>query len=197
MRNDNRFESNIAVVNFSYFIPSVIRKELEEALNTHEIKLLFYDGKQNSIQMSLFQTVIIYINGHLTELFICGFLAPAAYDTLKKVILFVAKSISGFIRKLGKDETFPSMKMKVGNAEIIIPIPSNLSDEQFSTYMSTLQNTLKTFSDNEARKVGRYDIFIVEYKDKAEKMSIKSISQYGAERAAEQRSVKDYKGNNT
>ena len=190
MHYDNKFESNISVVNVSYFIPLESRKELEQALSSHEIGLLFYEQRQNSIQASLFQTIIVYVNEHLTELLIYGILAPTAYDTLKKAIHFVAKSISGFIRKRDKDETDPSMKFKIGNAEVIAPIPSNLSDEQFSSYMDTLKNTLKRLSDNEARKVERYDRFIVEYDRKTENLYIKTVSQYGSERAAEQRRAK-------
>ena len=82
------------------------------------------------------------------------------------------------------------MKMRIGNAEVVAPIPSNLSDEQFSIYMNTLQSTLKTFSENEARRVERYNCFIVEYDRNTESIHVTSISQYGRERTAEQRKAK-------
>ena len=71
MHDDDRFESSISVINVSYFIPLERRKELEQELRNHEIGLRFIEQRHDSVQASLFQTIIIYVNEHLTELFIC------------------------------------------------------------------------------------------------------------------------------
>lgn len=191
MLNGDKFESEISAVNVSYFMPNEKREELKKALSNHEINMLFREQRHDSVQASLFQTIVLYINEHLTELFICGLLAPAAYDIVKTTILYIAKSISKLIQKPGKDETYPSMKLNIGNAEIIAPIPTNLNEEQFTSYMDTLKSSLKTLSDNEVRKTERYNMFIVEYSNETEKICVKTVSQYGMERAKEQQKSKE------
>jgi hypothetical protein len=127
----------------------------------------------------------------LTELFVCSLLAPAAYDIIKTIISRIAKCVTGFFRiRDTKEAKYPHMKMKIGNAKIIAPIPCDLSDKQFSNYMNTLQGTLKTLSDNEVPKIEKYDCFIVEYSEyKIDRQN--SNSQYGLECAAEQRRRKE------
>ncbi|HCX79664.1 MAG TPA: hypothetical protein DG577_09650 [Firmicutes bacterium] len=187
---DEKFESGISARNVSHFLPPEERKALEEELNRHGIGLVFFE--QRSAQASIFKTIVVYLNEHLTELFITGLLAPAAYDAIKTTLLCLTKHIAIFFRKHGKkEETYPNMRITIGKAEVIAPIPSNLNEKQFSAYLTILQSTLKELSNNVVPKIKKYECFIVEYNDATTKLSMKTVTKYGMERVAKQRNAKD------
>ncbi len=186
MFGDDEFESRLIAVNASFLMPPEEQKHLEKELNAHEIGLLF--DEQRGVQASIFDTIVIYVNTHLTELLVCGLLLPAAYDLVKKVILCIGKyTASHFKKRSRKPDEYPSMRMNIGKAEIIAPIPSDLSNEQFSVYMDTLQYALKTLADNEIPKIESYECFIVEYDNENTQLNVKTYHQYGMEQVVEQR----------
>jgi hypothetical protein len=192
MKYDKHFDCNIIVKNTSCIIPSEQRIEFEEALKRYEIGLLFHEERY---LQALFSTVCFYINAHLTELFICGLLAPAAYDVFKSTIFAISKRIMSFLKNHKNKEENPGIQLKIGKAEIIVPIPNNLSDEQFSIYMDSVRELSKSFIDSEPKIRETFSCFIMEYNDETSYLSIKTINQYGMERIAEQRKANNQNTN--
>lgn len=185
MWHNNKYESGIVAENLSFGLSSAEIEEIERKLNEHEIGLLFIEKR--GVQSSIFNTLYIYINAHLTELIVASLLAPAAYDAIKYTISFLIEKVKCFFRKADESKPIVSLKLNIGKAEIIAPIPSNLNDEQFSYYMDMLQNSLVEIASIQNSNEKKYEYFVVEYSDDQKSLKIKTVTEYGAERAAEQR----------
>lgn len=181
---DEKYENNIMLENISMLFSNEERDSIVQAFDEQEIGVLFFEKRD--IQNTVFDTVMIYINSNLTDLIIAGLLAPTAYDLLKKMILFVGRKISAFVFRTKKDEPAISLKMKSGDAEIIAPIPTNLSDEQFEMYFNMLQKSLSEASEPKLKKVTKYECFIAECDEKMEKVVVKTIHEYGYEQVQKQ-----------
>lgn len=182
---DEKYENNIMLENISFLFSSEERDSIEKAFDEQEIGILFFEKR--GIQNSIFDTAMIYINSNLTDLIIAGLLAPAAYDLLKNTILFVGRKISAFVHRAKKDEPVISLKMKSGDAEIIAPIPTNLSNEQFQIYMDMLQKALLEANEPKLKKVTKYECFVAECDEKMEKVIVKTMLEYGHEQVQKQR----------
>ena len=126
---DEKYKSGIMLENVSMLFLEDERKQFEEKLNEQNIGVLFLEKR--SIQNSIFQAISIYINENLTGLFIAGLLAPATYDAIKTAFLYVIKKIKTWILKTKKETPVACLHFKTGEAEIIAPIPNDLTDEQF------------------------------------------------------------------
>jgi len=183
------YKSAIGVENFPFFMLDEFdekRNELENLLKEHQIELVFIEKRSGPIA-SVFQAIPILINEHLTELIIAGLLFPAAYDAIKFTILRLVKGIRQgfFLASSGKTvDASAKLKMNVGNAEILAPIPSDLTDEQFAKYMDMLPKALAELKCNQIPNVERYECFIIEYDD--EKLRTITMTQYARERWEEQ-----------
>jgi len=188
MWHDEKYKSGITAENLSSGLSSNEMEEMERELNSYDIGLAFVETR--AIRASAFESLFIFINEHLTELIITGLLAPTAYDIIKSTVLLITRKSKGFIMKSNRNEPkecSKSLRLRVGEAEIIAPIPGGLSDDQFSKYMDMLRDSLAPFATTQAPKIERYEIFLAEYSDECSSIHIKTIIEYGNERIAEQR----------
>lgn len=149
--------------------------ELHEKFKEQGMDLLA--TKSNGPKASL-NDINIFISQNTTELIIAGLMMPMVYDTLKAVISLVIRKIkekvkilqSGLIRAAQ-----PCIKFQMSNCEIIAPIPSDLTDEQFSIYFDSINEAIKTIQCNRAT---RYEYFIIERKKGEFKVEVKTMIQH-------------------
>jgi len=182
---DEEYENNIMLENVSMLFSNEERDSIVQAFDEQEIGVLFF-GKRG-MQSSIFDTAMIYINSNLTDLIIAGLLAPAAYDLLKNTILFVGRKISAFVHRAKKDAPVISLKMKSGDAEIIAPIPTNLSNEQFQMYMEMLQKALSEANEPKLKKITKYECFVAECDENMGKVIVKTMLEYRHEQVQKQK----------
>jgi len=182
------YKSAIWVENFPFFMIDENRNELENLLKEHHIELIFIEKRSGAIA-SIFQAIPIFINEHLIELIIAGLLFPATYDAIKFTILRLVKGIRQgfFLASSGeKIDSSAKLKMNVGSAEILAPIPSDLTDEQFAKYMDMLPKALAELKRNQIPKIEMYECFIIEYRPDNEELRTITMKQYASERHKEQ-----------
>lgn len=185
---DEKYSNSIAFRNVAYFISPDDRIELEEKLKKHGIGVSFFETR--GIQASAYDFIFLYINQNLTELIIAGLLAPAAYDVIKTSILLIykrIKNLSHATRSVRSKEITPSIQLKAGNAEIIAPIPQNLSDEQFGMYMDMLRQTMSDVNETKFQGLPKHQSFIAEYSIEEKRIMVKTITEYGYEQIIAQR----------
>ncbi len=156
--------------------------DIQNELNKYCISF----GKQQfGVQMSMFSDVIIYINTHLVELLIAGIL-PAAYDLIKNTIYHIVQKAHHFYTKMGRNDPCKNIKIKIGNIDIIAPIPTNLNNEQFELYFDKMIKLVKVIKENEEEKQNTWNCFIIEYEEGYAKLKYKTVLQYASECSARQ-----------
>lgn len=185
---DENYVNGMAVKNFSRGFSNDEETKLHTLLNEQGIGLTFFEVR--SIENSFFQNFCIYINEHLTELFITGIIAPAAYDAIKIVICLIVNRISACLHKTDKNEPLSSLRLKIGKADVIAPIPNNLNDNQFSMYMNMLQKALAEANEPKLKKITKYECFIAECSEDFEQIVVKTINEYGHEQIEKNKSRK-------
>lgn len=189
---DSAYEDYIVVKNISFVISSEERSIITSRLNENNIGIEFIETR--GIENSIFDAFSIYINAHLTELIISGLLAPAAYDAIKKAIYFIVKGMGRFAFRRKKEEPEVCIKFKNEKAEIIAPIPEYLNDIQFASYMDMLSNSIKELGQSQIYNMKDFDYYIIEFDNVKNKIVIKTITEYGMERARRQRETANAEG---
>lgn len=189
---DDTYEDYIMVKNIFFVISSEERNTIASKLNENNIGIEFIETR--GIENSIFDAFSIYINAHLTELIISGLLAPAAYDAIKKTIYFIVKGIGRFAFRSKKDGPEVCVKFKNERAEIIAPIPEYLNDIQFANYMDMLSKSIKELGQSQVYNIKEFDYYIIEFDNAKNKTVIKTITEYGMERARRQRETANAEG---
>lgn len=182
---NSTYEDYIMVKNMSFVIGCEERNIITSKLNENNIGIEFIETR--GIENSIFDAFSIYINAHLTELIITGLLAPAAYDAIKNSVILIVKSICRFTFRRKKDEPEVCIKFKTDKAEIIAPVPENLNDTQFASYMDMLGNSIKELSQSQIYNVKRFDYYIIEFDNETNGTIIKTSTEYGMERIRKQK----------
>lgn len=113
----------------------------------------------------------------MINLLISGVMIPAAYDALKGALHYMVVKISS--RKSIVDETESGVvfRLRINHSDIFAPIPSNLSDKQFSEYMDMIKNSVTTISKEEKTKTDYEQIYFV-YNDETERIDVKTGKDY-------------------
>jgi hypothetical protein len=128
-----------------------------------------------------FNDISIFISQNTTELIIAGLMMPVVYDTLKTVISFAIRKIKEKVKIVQSGQiraAQPCIKFQMSNCDIIAPIPSDLTDEQFSIYFDFINEAIKTIQCNPAT---RYEHFIIERKKGEFKVEVKTMIEYAQE----------------
>lgn len=171
MSFNEQYKNRLLIDNGSLFFSNNERDAITELFNEQEIDIIF--GNRN-ICNSIFNTIVIYFNHYLTNSIIEGIILPAAYDLLKNTILTIGSKISSSKIVSKKDEPVISLKMKLDDAELIAPIPNNLSDEQLQIYMNMLERAILKLP----KERNKYESFFAESNKELDKVEIKTMLEY-------------------
>lgn len=171
---DEEYKYGIATKNIP--LSPFERKEIEGILNEQGIG--FFCLEERGIMNSVFTSIPIYLNPEIISLIINGLMMPAFYDVLKHAIHIMASKISMRVHKNDPSESGAALKFKIGEADIHAEIPSNLNNEQFSSYMDMIANTVSILSKSDENiKKNRQQLFLMYNNDK-EIVEIKSTQEY-------------------
>lgn len=176
MQDYQNFENVIAADNLSLILSQEEKESIAAALNEQEIGLLFVEKR--SMVQAVFQTVYLYINENLTELIIAGLIAPAAYDAIKSTVSRIVDRMRKRLKNPEREAAVVSLKLESGNVEITAPIPTTLTDEQFSQYMDMLRASVAQMSSDQDRDTKARESFIAECVDENGSISIRMKTIY-------------------
>jgi len=186
-------DKTITAMNLGLSMTDEERRELEIALEKHEIKMIFLERRHGAIA-SIFTSLPIFLSEELVISIMHGVIGAAAYDTIKFAISKLMGCVKNFSFLTGDEkqiEATVSLDFKIGNAEIKAPIPENLSDEQFSAYMDMLSKTIEGMKDTQIPHLTMYESFVIDYTKEGESLRVLTMVQYAREQHKKQENVID------
>ncbi|HZK55217.1 MAG TPA: hypothetical protein VFC84_13605 [Desulfosporosinus sp.] len=176
--NQNGYDAELVLENGALFLSPEDRRSIEDILSKVDIGFGCIELR-NGPKASLFHGIAVFINENLTSLFVGRLLMPGAYDAIKfafKKIVDGIKNGSARIvsaNKISMPECILKFVTKKGHLEV--PIPNNLTDEQFEKYMDLLKVAIQTLNED----IINQGHLIAEFEMKSEKVIIKTVLEYG------------------
>ena len=152
------------------------QQKINEMINKYGIDVCFLEYR--AIVNSVFDSIPVFLNPDITNLLISGFMMPAVYDAFKECLHYMVMKISSRKHLKEKNESGVAFRLKINNADIYAPIPSGLSDTQFSTYMDMIKSSfMKVNKEQEETKADYQQLFLM-YDSETEKVEIKTVQDY-------------------
>lgn len=140
-----------------------------------------------------FLDIGIFLNDHLTEAIVMGLLIPTTYDIVKSSILAGIKAIRKKMKICQADkirDADPYIKLQAETYEINILIPNDLSDDELAAYLDEAFALAKGHVANPEK---RYEHFFIERDELDGKVRMKTMLEYGSERAAKTKDDSNHK----
>ncbi|NOW89762.1 hypothetical protein BCD91_001785 [Clostridium beijerinckii] len=187
MKEGVKAENIIVLENASDYLSDNEFMELYEQLSQYDIHLKSFESHAPK---AFLNDITVYISENITELMIAGLFMPTIYDIIKSSMKIIIFKIRGKVKivQAGKiREAVPCFNFKTKNGEIIAPIPSNLSEEQFERYMDEIKGAIQSIQPNQQTK---YQSFVIEQSEKFLKVEVKTMFQYANEKCQKQKNEK-------
>ncbi|MFL2101344.1 hypothetical protein [Desemzia sp. FAM 24101] len=174
--DDKLDRKGLIIINGSMCFTDIEREELQQVFELNNMNILFLE--QRGIQNSIFDGIEIILNNNLFNLVAGGLLMPAAYDALKKGLVFVIKKIkysNAKILRANKDleQTNIVIKIKTDNGEIIASINRELSEKEVEEYIQAMIAASKIIKGTDKK-----DYYYIIDKNTDDSLEILSLSSY-------------------
>jgi len=170
---------------------SLTNEELNEIINLlkqNDIEINFRENHEP--KASLFTALSIFFNEPITKQIILNLISSGAFEAIKYSLFQLYKNINKFkYIQLGnkpEPQTF-NIKYKINNIKLNIPVPSNLSDKQFSLYMDMTHKTLIELGKSDILQSSVYNEYIIESEEGQEELKVKTIIEYAREQHQKQK----------
>lgn len=188
--NEYGYGAEIVLENGTFFLSPEDRQSVEYVLSKVDIGFVCIELRSEP-QASFFQGIAVFINENLTSLIVGSFLMPGVYDAMKFAFKKIVNSIkNGPVRivsttKISMPKCILKFVTKKGHIEV--PIPNNLSDEQFEKYMNLLKIAIESLTEDTISK----GELIAEFEPELEKIHIKTVLEYGRGQLEKQQTHKN------
>ena len=152
------------------------QQEINEMINKYGIDVYFLEYR--AIVNSFFDSISVFLNPDITNLLISGFVTPAVYDALKECLHYMVMKISSRKHLKEENESGVAFRLKIKNADIYAPIPSGLSDAQFSAYMDMIKSSFMIVNKEQEETNPDYQRLFLMYESGTEEVKIKTVQDY-------------------
>ncbi|MDR2922285.1 MAG: hypothetical protein LBU85_02945 [Treponema sp.] len=173
----------INVVNLHLHLTDEKLNEIINVLEKHDIEIKFRENYEP--QASLFDSIIIFFNEPLTKQILLNLLSAGVFEAIKIYLLPLYKNLTKFktINSAGvQKQSSLNIRLKTSNSALNVPIPSNLSDNQFYAYLDMVHKTLINLGRNDILNFKEYNEYVIEGEEGEEKtLKTKTMVEYALE----------------